>query len=579
MMFQEAIGFLLGKEQLPAEWDAATWREQEPDFQTKAFFSAKVENARFLDRSQGLIFDYLAKVTEKVTNPAGEESIALKVSDRSHFVERMTRFMIEEGMVEPGEIAIVNQKDVTDIRSRARLNLIFDTNVRSAYGYGQWKQGMTPAALKSFPAARLVRVRGVKDARPRHQAHLGEVLLKTDPRWAQFHNGRDIGGFEVPWGPYGFHSGVTQRDVSRAEARKLGLDVDSVTPQEGKITDGLEASTKKMDPEIKRKLLEELAIRKAKRASKPSMQDAAREAASNTRRIMLNRGLTEALSKGDAAKAEKYRKAIAELPIAKGLNVFEEGEKIVLEKSPESGIVLALPDDQDLPNEGFQPAEVLSSLRAIRSTEPESVGLAREIRTDREAESLARWADAEGVFEIETRPPQPDELTGGEHLVTLDESGGIVYKSTHPGKFGFGADVEMVHPRGRNSRPRITAGLVDASPDEYLFRLTKQNELFKDSVRVIGAVKYPQGVSILTTQPFYKGTRTEQPKIDSWFESRGWRKLPSKDGAFYDEGKDLLIMDALPRNVLTLEDGKIMPFDVVIVKPSESLKAKLGLLK
>ena len=57
MPFQEAIAFLLGKEQLPAEWDVAMWAEQESDFQTKAFFSAKVENARFLDRAQGLIFD------------------------------------------------------------------------------------------------------------------------------------------------------------------------------------------------------------------------------------------------------------------------------------------------------------------------------------------------------------------------------------------------------------------------------------------------------------------------------------------------------------------------------------------
>ena len=102
----------------------------------------------------------------------------------------------------------------------------------------------------------------------------------------------------------------------------------------------------------------------------------------------------------------------------------------------------------------------------------------------------------------------------------------MVYKSTHPGKFGFGADVEMVYPLGRSARPRITAGLVDATPDEYLFRLMKQNELFGDDLRVMGAVKYPQGIAVLTTQPFYKGTRTDQPEIDRWFESRGWNRLP-----------------------------------------------------
>lgn len=220
---------------------------------------------------------------------------------------------------------------------------------------------------------------------------------------------------------------------------------------------------------------------------------------------------------------------------------------------------------------------MLSGLRGIRATEPESAGLAREIRSDRETESLARWADAEGVLSIESRSPKTDELTGGEHLVTLDPLGGIVQKSTHPGKFGYSADVEMVHPKGRSARPRITAGLVDATPDEYLFRLDQQNELFGDVIRVMGVVRFPQSVSVLTTQPFYKGCRTAQEDIDQWFQSIGWGKLQAKDGAFHHQEKDLLIMDALPRNVLTLDDGKLMPFDVVIIRPSGYLKSRLGL--
>lgn len=36
-------------------------------------------------------------------------------------------------------------------------------------------------------------------------------------------------------------------------------------------------------------------------------------------------------------------------------------------------------------------------------------------------------------------------------------------------------------------------------------------------------------------------------------------------------------MDALPRNVLTLVDGSLMPFDVVVVQPSELLKSRLCL--
>ena len=77
MPFTEAIRFLLDKEQLPADWDAATWQDQEPDFRIKAFFSARVENARFLDRAQGYFFDFMAKVRETIIQPDGTVVTAL----------------------------------------------------------------------------------------------------------------------------------------------------------------------------------------------------------------------------------------------------------------------------------------------------------------------------------------------------------------------------------------------------------------------------------------------------------------------------------------------------------------------
>jgi hypothetical protein len=327
MPFLEAINFLLGKEQLPADWDAAMWQAQESDFRVKAFWSANVENARFLDRSQTLLFDYLAKVRETIVQPDGTVVTALSVGGRSDFVKRMRDFMISEGMADKKEFEDVNQKDVTDIRSMARLNLIFDINVRQAYGFGQWKQGMTPAAQKAFPAARLIRDRGVKEPRMRHQANMGEVLLKTDPRWAEFHNARDIGGFGVPWGPYGFNSGVTQEDVSRKEAEKLGLRIQSEPEIEDSfITEGTQASVKKMDSALKQRLIDELMNGRKERDPK----EAAKAAAANVRRIMLTRGIDEAEERGDTALAQRYRKAFASLP-DRGLRVVDDGDSIRLE--------------------------------------------------------------------------------------------------------------------------------------------------------------------------------------------------------------------------------------------------------
>lgn len=317
--FEEAIGFLLDKEQLPAEWDAADWSAQEADFRTKAFFSAKVENARFLDRAQGLLFDYLAKVRDNVTTPDGIKTTALRVGGREHFVKLMREFMVAEGMAKDEEFKYMNQKDVEQIGSMSRLRLMFDTTVRQSYGYGQWKQGMKPEVLRAFPAARLVRDMGVMTPRPRHQSNLGEVRLKTDKRWATYHNDPLIGGFGVPWGPYGFNSGVTQEDVPRIVAERLGLNVPSEPEEpEVSINDGLRASIRKIDPALRAQLLAEL-----RGGPKPrDPEEAARKAAAEVRKEMLNRGLTEAITRGNQPRIDQYRKAIAELPVT-GLTVVE----------------------------------------------------------------------------------------------------------------------------------------------------------------------------------------------------------------------------------------------------------------
>jgi hypothetical protein len=231
----------------------------------------------------------------------------------------------------------------------------------------------------------------------------------------------------------------------------------------------------------------------------------------------------------------------------------------------------------DPENPGHDPGAILTELCRLCSAEPEGLGLAREIRADRESESLATLFDAKGALWTEAAPPQSDELTGGEHLVYLDESHARVFKATKPGKFGFSVGPELVRGRDRRTTPRITVGLIDATPAEYLARLAWQNELFGDRIRVHGMVVYPGGSAVLTTQPFVWGERTPQDLIDQWFQASDWLPLPRKEGAFYHPLRDLLILDALPRNVLTRPDSAVFPFDVVIVRPSPDLKWSLRL--
>jgi hypothetical protein len=289
MQFDEAILYLLEKEPNPQKWSARQWALRGADVRTRAFFSARVENARFLDRAQGLLFDFLTNATEKVVGPDNVQRTAIKVGSRAEFVRRMRDFMVREGMATEGEMRATNQEDLTDIKSSERLRLIFDTNVRQAYGFGQWKRGMEPAALQAYPAARLIRERNVFEPRPRHAANLGQVRLKTDPWWADYINDEEIGGFGVPWGPYGFNSGCNQEDVSRSEARRLGLDVRSVRPETRELNDGLKASTKGMDPAVKARLREALERSRASRKGNRTPEEAAREAAARARQRAARR--------------------------------------------------------------------------------------------------------------------------------------------------------------------------------------------------------------------------------------------------------------------------------------------------
>lgn len=245
-------------------WDSADWGEQKPAVRVRAFFSATVEDISFLDRAKRLISAYLNKETEEVISPDGSVSTALKVGSRADFVEKMQDFAVAEGMADP-DFSDVNPENNLDTRSSRRLNLIFDTNVRTAYGYGQWRQGMTPEVRRRFPAARFVRLKTVQEARPIHDENEDEVRLKTDYGfWRDQMNAPQIGGFGVPWAPYGYNSGMDQEDVTRREALRLGLLSErssgnsEATRKLPPLNEGLKKQIGNMSPELRAKLLRRL---------------------------------------------------------------------------------------------------------------------------------------------------------------------------------------------------------------------------------------------------------------------------------------------------------------------------------
>ncbi len=136
---------------------------------------------------------------------------------------------------------------ITDLSSSRRLQLIIDVNVRQARSMGQLASSDDPVFLMANPAWRLERTGARREPRGDWAerwlaagdevgwtgAVRGEmVALKSSPIWRALGDG--AGGFRdtlgSPYPPFAFGSGLGWTNVGRREARRLGLDVESVKP-------------------------------------------------------------------------------------------------------------------------------------------------------------------------------------------------------------------------------------------------------------------------------------------------------------------------------------------------------------
>tara|TARA_R110000796_G_scaffold167313_4_gene284224 strand:- start:2820 stop:3860 length:1041 start_codon:yes stop_codon:yes gene_type:complete len=259
---------------VPSQRSSADWSRVAPEVRSASFFSAKVEDARFLDRAKMLIEDNISG--------ARNSDGSIKVGSKQQFITQMRQHMDSEGM----GTNFANDS-ITNIGGHSRLSLIFDTNVRQSYDYAYYAQGMTPLMLDRFPALEFVRLEDPEEPRPRHVAHEGDVRLKTDTAYWLYQNAADIGGLGVPWGPWGFNSLMGTEEQTRALAEAKGLinpgepaySPESEALRKESPATSLQASTKTMDKAIRRQLEKELKAKSDKQFSKEALakERAARE--------------------------------------------------------------------------------------------------------------------------------------------------------------------------------------------------------------------------------------------------------------------------------------------------------------
>ena len=261
--FMEAIRKLGQKKAIAKKLSSKQWAAMPTQIRDRAYFTANVESMKFLNRSKKMLNDYLSGARETITTPDGRRVTALKKASRADFVYEMQKLAKETGLgdvLPPGEDMSRDMITRTkDIASESRLNLIFDTQTQQAQAYGYYKQGQDPAILDAYPCQRFIRAEERKAPRPLHERNKNKVKRKDDMEFWLKMNDQSIGGLGVPFGPWGFNSGMDVEDVRRDKAIQMGLiqKNEQVLPPDDTFNKGLKAAAD-VEPEFLKKFLDKM---------------------------------------------------------------------------------------------------------------------------------------------------------------------------------------------------------------------------------------------------------------------------------------------------------------------------------
>jgi hypothetical protein len=269
--YLEALRALLRRKAAPATFKSADWQAVGPAIRQRSFFSATITSAKVLNRMRNMLLDWQAGTTETVTNPTtGAEETVYSVNGLAEFRQRAADLLVSEGLADPADFP---ENKITNVIGNARLQLIFNTNTEQAQTFADWQMRVTnPRTLNRWPAARFVRRPGAITKRQRHVEAEGQVRRYDDFEFWLYQNAADIGGFEVPWGPFGFNSYMRQEPVSRKEAERLGLvrpgevlvppDLTrfGITPAK-QLNAGVDASVDDLPPDLRREAVNAVVAR------------------------------------------------------------------------------------------------------------------------------------------------------------------------------------------------------------------------------------------------------------------------------------------------------------------------------
>lgn len=255
---QDAVDQMAAKTAVGSPMLSREWGLLPAELKLRTMFSARVEHERTVGEMQARITDALAgRKRDGVT------------MDKGRFVEEMREIVRSTGYKRPDG---THRKSVQNLKSRARLELIWEMNMAQATGYAKWLSDMTPEGLENEPCYELVRINPRKEVRdwPLVWAQAGGkfyggqgsnksyplapgrmIAKKTDRIWLR------ISRFGVPWDPLDWGTGMGLDGIDIAEAEDLGVvspGDEPQTPQAKPFNEDHSASAKAI-PEAGREAL------------------------------------------------------------------------------------------------------------------------------------------------------------------------------------------------------------------------------------------------------------------------------------------------------------------------------------
>ena len=263
-----AVEYFTAKTPIGSVLRSAEWRRIPGELRELAQFSSAVQDVHVLQQIQ----DDLSAIITQERDAAGRQKM-----DRSRFIGGLQRVAKERGLT-PEDPA--DRNTLKDITSRARAELIYETQTSQAYGYTNFRAQQDPELLAETPCAELgesiakeprtnwprrwteaAKESGDDDALRVFQETGRMIARKDSPIWQALGDG--AGGFRDtlgnPYPPFAFNSTRLVDNVWRDEAEALGFirPTETVRPNEARLTDNLSASLAGVDEPTRAWLLRE----------------------------------------------------------------------------------------------------------------------------------------------------------------------------------------------------------------------------------------------------------------------------------------------------------------------------------